>query len=106
MMQLAIEGLKPMYATLAKAIKRNVPGSDEYEECFGALNELCRMILSTQTTYEGMSMPQFMMHVENDMRFVAGHMNDVEEEQHIKYHWDLIEQRDKELQEFMKQQKQ
>lgn len=105
MAKLTIEGLKPMYAALAQAINRNVPGSDEYENCFGALNEMTRIILCSQTTYEGMTPVQLTMHVEQDMRYVSGHMNDVEEAAHVKCHLDLIEQQEKELQEYMERQK-
>ena len=105
MAKLTIEGLKPMYAALAQAIKRNVPGSDEYEKCFGALNEMTRIILCSQTTYEGMHPVQLIMYVEQDMRYVSGQMTEKEEAAHIKYHHDMIEQQEKELQEYIERQK-
>ena len=103
MMKLAIEGLKPMYATLMKALE-NVPGN-EFEDALGALNEMARLIICTTTTYEGMTAPQLVMNIEEDLRFVSGQMTEKEEEARIKFHWDLIEQQDKELQEYIKQQK-
>lgn len=105
MMKLVIEGLKPMYETLSKAISQcNIKGTRSYDEQYGALNEMCRMILCSQTIYDGMTMPQLIMHIEQDMRFVSDQMTEEEESLHIKYHWDLIAERDKELQQFMAEQ--
>ena len=103
-MKLAIEGLKPMYATLMKAVE-NIPG-DEIESALYALNEMARLIICTTTTYEGMTAPQLVMNIEEDLRYVSGQMTEEEEEARIKFHWDLIEQQDKELREFMEQQRQ
>lgn len=104
MMRLTIEGLKDKYSEIADVLMDAGCCQEDAPMC--ALNELCRMILCTTTTYEGMSMQQLMMNIESDMRYIRGRMSEQEEERHIHYHWDLIEQRDKELQEFMKQQKQ
>ncbi len=106
-MKLAIQGLKPMYETLSKAIDAYaIKGSDSQEEMYGALNELCRIILCSQTTYEGMSPMNLTMHIENDMRYVSGLMTEQQMEQHLHYHWDLIAQREKELLDLIEQQKQ
>ena len=108
MTKLTIEGLKQMYAAIEYVIVRNEVGIKEREECgdaFSALNEMCRIILSSQTTYEGMTPAQLVMHVEEDLRFVSGNMTGDEEIAHVKYHYDLIDQQEKELQEYMNQQK-
>lgn len=105
MMKLTIECLKSKYEKLLGAIDDAYAYDiceENREERIGALNELCRMILCGTTTYEGMSMIQLMMHVEADIRYISDHMSKDEEERHIHHHWDLIEQREKELQEFMK----
>lgn len=105
MMKLAIEGLKPMYATLQKSIECQ-PCDEDRESALYALNEMSRLIICTTTTYEGMTAPQLVMNIEEDLRYVSGQMTQEEEEARIKFHWDLIEQQNKELLEFMEQQRQ
>lgn len=98
-MQLTIEGLKPMYETLADAI--DAAGGDT-ETAYGALNEMARMILCSTTTYEGLPIMEVIMNIEEDLKFVSGDMFPEEMEERIKFHYDLIKQRDEELKEFAK----
>lgn len=96
-MKLTIEGLKPMYEELANAIER--AGGDK-DAAYGALDGMARMILCSTTTYEGLPMVDVMMNVEEDLKFVSGGMTPKEEEERVKFHYDLIKQRDEELKEF------
>lgn len=106
MMQLIIEGLKPKYESLEKVILNSSLTEDEVEEKLCTLSELCRIIVCCTTTYEGMPAPQLAMNIEQDLRFVSGKMTEEEEQARIKFHWDLIEQRDRELREYMELQRQ
>lgn len=101
-MKLTIEGLKPMYETLANAIEGNV---GDREVAYGALDGMARMILSLTTTYDGLPIMDIMMNVEKDLKFISGGMTQKEEDEHIKFHYDLIEERDKELKEFIRNEK-
>lgn len=93
-MKLVIEGLKPMYEKIAKSIECQ-PCDKDRESALCALNEMCRMILCTQTTYDGIPMLQFTMYVENDLRYVSGMMSPSEMEQHEDFHWKLVARMEK-----------
>lgn len=91
MLQLAIEGLKPMYANIKEAIDIAYPNEcEEREDAENSLECLCAMNLAQTTTYKGMSFPEVIANVEKDMRFVSGKMTDEEAAERIKFHWDLI----------------
>lgn len=99
-MKLIIEGLKPMYAEVSKVLKQ----VNENKKAFAALDCMIEMLCSSSTVYEDMRPMQMLMFINKDMSYVKGEMSPAEEEEHIEEIYKVIEEKEKELDEFIRSQ--
>lgn len=100
MAKLIIEGLRANYCAIARAITKT--NTSKRAEAFGALEEICRILLCSTTYYKGMSTQELMMHIGQDIRYVSGDMTNEEMERHRRYHHELSVQNENGLHDWEK----
>lgn len=82
MMKLFVEGLKEMYAVLDNAIQNS--DHTDFEQCYLALEELCKHALHGLDRYEGVtSIHDFRKMEKRDMNYVQGLMSKEEEKAYL-----------------------
>lgn len=96
MMRLTIEGLKPKYAMIEKAIGSARVDDEDKQLGMFALDELCRMLVLSSDTYEGMASGlDIVRNAERDMAFVRGELTEEEEKERLDWHYARLEERDR-----------
>lgn len=87
MIKLFAEELKGLYAVLDDAIQN--PDHADFEQCYWALDELCKHALHGSDRYEGVaSIHDFRKMEERDMKYVQGLMNNEEEKAYLEDEWE------------------
>lgn len=87
-MKLFIEELKEMYAVLDDAIQDS--DHTDYEQCYWALEELCKHALNGSDRYEGASIHDYRKMVGRDMKYVQGLMSKEEEKAYLDDEWERL----------------
>ena len=89
MMKLFIEELKEMYAVLADAIQNS--DHTDFDQCYWALEELCKHALHGSDRYEGVaSIRDFWKMVKRGMNYVQGLMSKEEEKAYLDDEWERL----------------
>ena len=88
MMKLFVEELKDMYAVLEDAIQNS--DHTDFDQCYWALEELCKHALHGSDRYEGASIHDYMKMVERDMNYVQGLMSKEEEKAYLDDEWERL----------------
>lgn len=87
MMKLFAEELKGLYAVLDDAIQN--PDHADFEQCYSALEELCKHALHGSDRYEGVaSVRDFRKMEKRDMKYVQGLMTKEEEKAYLEDEWE------------------
>lgn len=85
-MKLFVEELKDMYAVLDDAIQNS--DHTDFDQCYWALDGLCKYALNGSDRYKGASIPDYMKMIERDMKYVQGLMNKEEEKAYLGDEWE------------------
>lgn len=89
MMKLLVEEIKEMYAVLDDAIQNS--DHTDFDQCYWALDELCKYALHCSDRYEGVaSIHDYMKMVERDMKYVQGLMTKEEEKAYLDDEWERL----------------
>lgn len=86
MIKLLVEGIKEMYAVLDDAIQNS--DHTDFDQCYWALDELCKHALNGSDRYKGASIPDYRKMIERDMKYVQGLMNKEEEKAYLEDEWE------------------
>ena len=82
MIKILVEEIKEMYAVLDDAIQNS--DHTDYEQCYRALDELCKLALHGLDRYEGVaSIHDFRKMEKRDMDYVQGLMSKEEEKAYL-----------------------
>lgn len=87
--KLLVEEIKEMYAVLDDAIQN--PDHADFEQCYWALDELCKHALHGSDRYEGVtSIRDFRKVEKRDMKYVQGLMSKEEEKAYLDDEWERL----------------
>ncbi len=88
MIKLFVEEMKEMYAVLDNAIQNS--DHTDFEQCYWALDELCKHALNGSDRYKGASIHDYRKMEERDMEYVQGLMNKEEEKSYLDDEWGRV----------------
>lgn len=89
MIKILVEKIKEMYAVLDDAIQYS--DHTDYEQCYRALDELCKHALHGLDRYEGVaSIHDFRKMEKRDMDYVQGLMSKEQEKAYLDDEWERL----------------